>query len=57
MLDADAAMLNEELKRAKSRLDGVTKRIEVLEVALRTLQQTSQRQGQAIRSAKPPSRD
>jgi hypothetical protein len=53
MLDADAAKLNEEIQRSKLRLDAVTKRVDQLEVALRSLQQASQRQSQAIRAGRP----
>jgi hypothetical protein len=57
MLDVDAAKLTEDLKRSNLRLDVVSRRVDALEAAVRKLELASQRQGQAIRSNRPPSRE
>lgn len=57
MLDADAAMLKKELERERLRVDALVKRLDLLETSMRSLQQASQRQSQAIRAGRPPGRE
>ena len=57
MLDGEAAVLKEELKRALALLAAVTKRVDNLEMGMRTLHQASQRQHQAIRANRSAAHD
>ena len=57
MLDGEAAMLMEELKRALALLAAVTKRVDALEMGMRSLHQASQRQHQAIRAGRSHAAD
>ena len=57
MLEADAAMLMEELKRTLALLAAVTKRVDAIELGMRSLHQASQRQHKAIRAARSSAAD
>jgi hypothetical protein len=57
MLDGEAAMLMEELKRALTLVAALTKRVDSIEMAMRTLHQASQRQHQAIRAGRSHAAD